>query len=300
VALARRYMNQPTHIRAMSESEGDTSQTVRAISQHVFRAHAMDKTEMLSRILQARGRGLTIIFSRTKRTAAKVAEDLTERGFAAAPLHGDLGQGAREQALRAFRSGKVDVLVATDVAARGIDVENVTHVVNYQCPEDEKTYVHRIGRTGRAGNTGVAVTFVDWDDMPRWGLINKALDLGIPEPAETYSSSDHLYADLDIPREAKGRLPKAQQTRAGLGAEVLEDLGETGKSAGRGRGGAGRDGGRRGERDGGRDSGRGRGGAGRDGARASEGTPSPGEGERPRRSRNRRRTRGGQGGTPAA
>jgi superfamily II DNA/RNA helicase len=284
----------------MSESEGDTSQTVRAISQHVFRAHAMDKTEMLSRILQARGRGLTIIFSRTKRTAAKVAEDLTERGFAAAPLHGDLGQGAREQALRAFRSGKVDVLVATDVAARGIDVENVTHVVNYQCPEDEKTYVHRIGRTGRAGNTGVAVTFVDWDDVPRWGLINKALDLGIPEPAETYSSSDHLYADLDIPREAKGRLPKAQQTRAGLGAEVLEDLGETGKSAGRGRGGAGRDGGRRGERDGGRDSGRGRGGAGRDGARASEGTPSPGEGERPRRSRNRRRTRGGQGGTPAA
>ena len=82
------------------------------------------------------------------------------------PLHGDLGQGAREQALRAFRSGKVDVLVATDVAARGIDVENVTHVINYQCPEDEKTYVHRIGRTGRAGNTGVAVTFVDWDDLP--------------------------------------------------------------------------------------------------------------------------------------
>ncbi|HQF02752.1 MAG TPA: DEAD/DEAH box helicase, partial [Phycicoccus sp.] len=147
VALARRYMSQPTHIRAMSESEGDTSQTVKAIAQHVFRAHAMDKTEMLARILQARGRGLTIIFSRTKRTAAKVADDLIERGFAAAPIHGDLGQGAREQALRAFRSGKVDILVATDVAARGIDVENVTHVINYQCPEDEKTYVHRIGRT---------------------------------------------------------------------------------------------------------------------------------------------------------
>ncbi|HEY7720596.1 MAG TPA: DEAD/DEAH box helicase, partial [Pedococcus sp.] len=148
VALARRYMTQPTHIRAMSE-EGDDGHTVKAIEQFVYRAHAMDKTEMLARILQAKDRGLTIIFSRTKRTAAKVADDLVERGFAAAPIHGDLGQGAREQALRAFRNGKVDILVATDVAARGIDVENVTHVINFQCPEDEKTYVHRIGRTGR-------------------------------------------------------------------------------------------------------------------------------------------------------
>ena len=128
---------------------------------------------MLARMLQASDRGLTIIFSRTKRTAAKVADDLAERGFAAAAIHGDLGQGAREQALRAFRNGKVDILVATDVAARGIDVEDVTHVINYQCPEDEKTYLHRIGRTARAGNTGIAVTFVDWDDLPRWGMINK-------------------------------------------------------------------------------------------------------------------------------
>ena len=164
---------------------------------------------MLARMLQAEGRGLTIIFSRTKRTAAKVADELADRGFAAAAIHGDLGQGAREQALRAFRNGKVDILVATDVAARGIDVENVTHVVNYQCPEDEKTYLHRIGRTARAGNTGVAVTFVDWDDMPRWGLINKTLDLGIPDPQETYSSSDHLFTELDIPQTATGRLPKA-------------------------------------------------------------------------------------------
>ncbi len=306
VALARRYMGQPTHIRAMSEGEGDTSQTVRATKQFVFRAHAMDKTEMLARILQARDRGLTIIFSRTKRTAAKVVEDLTDRGFAAAAIHGDLGQGAREQALRAFRSGKVDVLVATDVAARGIDVEHVTHVINYQCPEDEKTYVHRIGRTGRAGNTGVAVTFVDWDDMPRWGLINKSLDLGIPEPEETYSSSEHLYEELDIPREAKGRLPKSQQTRAGLSAEAIEDLGETGKSAGRGRGtgGSGRTGGSpRTGGDGGAHAARGpRGeraprteGAGRPqphGGSAAEGDAPAGD--RPRRRRNRRRTQGGQ------
>ncbi|WP_446664703.1 DEAD/DEAH box helicase [Flexivirga sp. B27] len=247
VSLARRYMTQPTHIRAMSE-DGDDHQTVAATEQFVYRAHAMDKVEMLTRILQAEGRGLTVVFTRTKRTAAKVSDELTDRGFAAAALHGDLGQGAREQALRAFRTGKVDTLVATDVAARGIDVENVTHVVNYQCPEDEKTYVHRIGRTGRAGNTGTAVTFVDWDDLGRWGLISKALDLGIPEPPETYSSSDHLFTDLDIPTTATGELPRSQRTRAGLRAERLEDLGETGKHAG------GRDGGR----DGGRGSNRSR------------------------------------------
>ncbi|GAA1886696.1 DEAD/DEAH box helicase [Lapillicoccus jejuensis] len=232
VALARRYMSQPTHIRAMGDDQ-ENAHTVKAVTQHVYRAHALDKVEMLARILQADGRGLALVFTRTKRTAAKVAEELTERGYAAAAIHGDLGQGAREQALRAFRNGKVDVLVATDVAARGIDVDNVTHVVNYQCPEDEKTYVHRIGRTARAGNTGTAVTFVDWDDMPRWGLINRQLDLGIPEPVETYSSSEHLYTDLSIPADAKGRLRRSEQTRAGLDAEELEDLGETGKGAGR-------------------------------------------------------------------
>lgn len=300
VALARRYMSQPTHIRAMGDDQ-ENAHTVKAVEQFVYRAHAMDKVEMLARMLQARERGLTIIFSRTKRTAAKVADDLAERGFAAAAIHGDLGQGAREQALRAFRNGKVDILVATDVAARGIDVEHVTHVINYQCPEDEKTYLHRIGRTARAGNTGIAVTFVDWDDLHRWGMINKVLDLGMPEPQETYSSSPHLYSDLDIPEGSKGRLPKAQQTREGLRAEVLEDLGETGKGAGRRGPSTGGDRGDRGGRGGRSGEGRGgergsRGGEARsDSSRpASRDGDAPAEGgDRPRRSRNRRRTRGG-------
>ncbi len=299
VALARRYMSQPTHIRAMGD-ENENAHTVKAVEQFVYRAHAMDKVEMLSRMLQANGRGLTIIFSRTKRTAAKVADELVERGFAAAAIHGDLGQGAREQALRAFRNGKVDILVATDVAARGIDVENVTHVINYQCPEDEKTYLHRIGRTARAGNTGVAVTFVDWDDLHRWALINKTLDLGIPEPQETYSSSDHLYSDLDIPTDAKGRLRRSQQKLAGLGAEEIEDLGETGKRHGKSGAGAGRgDRGGRGERGGDRGRSHSTGRA-RDDAEPSEPSESSasasaseeGDEGRPRRSRNRRRTRG--------
>ena len=225
--MARRYMTQPTHIRAADPD--DEGLTKRDIRQLIYRAHSMDKIEVVARILQARGRGRTIIFTKTKRTAAKVAEELVDRGFAAAAIHGDLGQGAREQALRAFRNNKVDVLVATDVAARGIDVDDVTHVINYQCVEDEKIYLHRVGRTGRAGNKGTAVTFVDWDDMPRWGLINKALGLSVPEPVETYSSSPHLYEELDIPEGTKGRLPRNKRTLAGVDAEVLEDLGETGK-----------------------------------------------------------------------
>src|SRR6476469_8420277 len=270
VTLARRYMNQPTHIRAMGDDQ-ENAHTVKAVEQFVYRAHAMDKVEMLARMLQAKDRGLTIIFSRTKRTAAKVADDLAERGFAAAAIHGDLGQGAREQALRAFRNGKVDILVATDVASRGIDVEHVTHVINYQCPEDEKTYLHRIGRTARAGNTGIAVTFVDWDDLHRWALINKALDLGIPDPQETYSSSEHLFSDLDIPADAKGRLRRSQQTLAGLDAEEIEDLGETGKRHGKTGGHDSRDGNRDsrdgargGSRQGGRGDGRVRDGGSRD------------------------------------
>jgi superfamily II DNA/RNA helicase len=232
ISLARQYMTQPTHIRA-HDPDDDGRLTVAGVEQHVFRAHAMDKVEMLSRILQADGRGHTMVFCRTKRTAQKVSDELAERGFAAASVHGDLGQGAREQAMRAFMNGKVDVLVATDVAARGIDVEGVTHVVNYQCPEDEKTYLHRIGRTARAGAKGIAVTFVDWDDIPRWTLINKALNLDFEAPPETYSTSEHLYKALDIPAHVTGVLPRASRTREGIDAEVLEDVGETGQAKSR-------------------------------------------------------------------
>ncbi len=303
VAMARRYMTRPTHIRAADPD--DAGKTVKDIRQVAYRAHALDKIELLARILQARGRGLTIVFARTKRTAAKVADELTARGFAAGAIHGDLGQGAREQALRAFRHGKVDVLVATDVAARGIDVDDVTHVINYQCPEDEKVYLHRTGRTGRAGNTGTAVTFVDWDDVPRWTLIDKALELGIPDPPETYSTSPHVYTDLDVPEGVTGTLPKGQRTRAGLAAEEIEDLGETGKRTPKRDGRRDGHGGSRGDRDrGGRQGSRNRT---RDDSRSERGTSSdkarqrtdtPAEGgeraDKPRRQRNRRRTRGGK------
>jgi superfamily II DNA/RNA helicase len=223
IALSRAFLDRPTHIRAEEADQGSIHERTRQL---VYRAHAMDKVELLTRVLQADERGLTMIFARTKRTVQRVADDLAERGFAAAAVHGDLGQGAREQALRAFRSGKVDVLVATDVAARGIDVTDVTHVVNYQCPEDAKTYVHRIGRTGRAGKEGVAVTLVDWDEIPRWKMISDDLGLDMPEPVETYSTSEHLYSDLAISTGATGRLPRSKRTRAGLDAEYVDTEGD--------------------------------------------------------------------------
>ncbi len=229
ITMARRYMSQPTHIRA--QEPDDESTTVQSIQQVIYRCHAMNKYEVIARILQARNRGLTIIFTKTKRTTAQLASELDNRGFATGAMHGDLGQGAREQALRAFRNGKIDVLVATDVAARGIDVDDVTHVINYQCPEDAKIYLHRIGRTGRAGQNGTAITFVDWDDTPRWSVINNTLNLGVPEPLETYHTSEHLFTDLDIPADVTGRLPKQARKRAGLDAEELEDLGEVGKNS---------------------------------------------------------------------
>ena len=211
ITLARTFMNQPTHIRAEAPHSAAIHDTT---EQFVYRAHALDKVELVSRILQAKGRGATMIFTRTKRTAQKVADELAERGFKVGAVHGDLGQAAREKSLKAFRTGDIDVLVATDVAARGIDIDDVTHVINYQIPEDEQAYVHRIGRTGRAGKTGIAVTLVDWDELARWEMIDKALGLGCPDPAETYSSSPHLYEELDIPTDAKGTVGEPRKAQA--------------------------------------------------------------------------------------
>ena len=273
IAMARQYMTKPMRISAADPE--DASKTKASIRQVVYRAHHLDKDEMIGRILRATGRGRTIIFTKTKRDAARVAEELVNRGFAAAPLHGDLNQVAREQALKAFRTGKVDILVATDVAARGIDVDDVTHVINHRVPEDEKTYLHRTGRTGRAGNEGTAITLVDWDDLPRWKVINDALELGVPEPVETYSSSEHLFYDLNIPRGTKGRLPREERVAEGMGDEFFANAREERES---------RDG--RGSR---RDS-RGRGGRSRDGEKGGRRGRGSRDGEKSGRSEGRRRS----------
>ena len=211
VSLARRYQNKPVHIRVNDPDEGLTKADIK---QFVYRAHSLDKDEVVGRILQAEGRGKTVIFCRTKRQAAKLADELIDRGFNASALHGDMSQEAREKSMANFRSGKKDILVATEVAARGIDVDDVTHVINYSVPEDEKAYLHRVGRTGRAGRLGIAVTFVDWEDLARWTHIDKELKFGQPDPTETYSSSEHLFTDMNIPAGTKGRIRASTKVEA--------------------------------------------------------------------------------------
>ena len=267
-----------------------------------------EKRDLLRRLIRGEAElNNGIIFCNRKRDVALLQKSLASHGFNVAALHGDMDQRARTIALDAFRSGEVPLLVASDVAARGLDIPAVSHVFNFDIPRHPEDYVHRIGRTGRAGKTGIAVTLVDWDDLHRWALINKALDLGIPEPEETYSSSEHLFEDLEIPANATGSLPKSARTREGLDAERVEDLGETGRG----------DSHQRGERRPRRDDERGRSGGrgGRSGGRGGERQASGGSSERrPRRDaastegsdgssqprRRRRRTRGGAGEAPAA
>ncbi len=229
VTMARKYQNRPVHIRTNDPDEG---QTKADIKQFIYRAHALDKDEVVGRILQAEGRGKTVIFTKTKRQASKVSEELIDRGFNACALHGDMTQEARERSMAAFRAGKKDILVATEVAARGIDVDDVTHVINYTIPEDEKAYLHRVGRTGRAGRTGIAVTFVDWEDLTRWTHINTALEFGQPDPTETYSSSDHLFKDLEIPAGTKGRIAKSKRPEGWKPGDDEKPRGNSGRAGG--------------------------------------------------------------------
>ncbi|GAB3999690.1 DEAD/DEAH box helicase [Nocardioides marmoraquaticus] len=281
VGLARMHMRQPMNIRAESSAD---NQTVPLTTQYVYQAHDLDKPEMLGRLLRAEGTDLMIVFTRTKRQAQRIADDMTERGFNAAPLHGDMTQVAREKAMQRFRDSDLQVLVATDVAARGIDVTGVTHVVNYTCPEDDKTYVHRIGRTGRAGASGKAITFVDWADLHRWKMINKALDLTFDDPPETYSSSENFLADHGLDKATKGRvIPEGQVV-----VPRRDSKGRPEKGGGKGGSGS-RDGG-------GRSRSRSRGGSsGSDAPAAAPSSEGSGEGASTSRNRRRRRrTRGGQ------
>ena len=275
VTMARKYQNKPVHIRANEPDEGHTKADIK---QFIYRAHSLDKDEVVGRILQAEGRGKTVIFCKTKRQASKVSEELIDRGFNATALHGDMSQEAREKSMAAFRSGKRDILVATEVAARGIDVDDVTHVINYTVPEDEKALLHRVGRTGRAGRTGIAVTFVDWEDLTRWKHINDALQFGQPEPTETYSSSAHLFEDLNIPAGTKGRIRASTMVPKTAGSSQGGRGGAGGGRGGNSRGGSGQ-------------GGSGRGGSGRGAAGSGEKRTSAEQPRAPRANSDRQRTR---------
>ena len=152
--LSHRYMNHPERITIAKENL-----TVPLIDQYYYETR--DKLEGLSRVLDVEETGKLIIFCRTKRAVDDLTASLEARGYSAGGLHGDLSQIQRDRVMKKFREGKIDILIATDVAARGIDIDDITHVINYDIPQDHESYVHRIGRTGRAGRKGVAMTFID-------------------------------------------------------------------------------------------------------------------------------------------
>ncbi|MBO3285202.1 DEAD/DEAH box helicase [Paenibacillus sp. FSL M8-0228] len=167
--LARVYMNEPVDVKVKSASSVPVSQ----IRQVVVQTTDRGKQQALVDMLNTDRPYLAVIFCRTKRRAAKLNEELQEMGFQSGELHGDLSQNKREQVMKAFREAKLQLLVATDVAARGLDVEGVTHVFNYDMPQDAESYIHRIGRTGRAGGKGVAVTLATPRDIPELRNIQK-------------------------------------------------------------------------------------------------------------------------------
>jgi superfamily II DNA/RNA helicase len=197
VKLARRYMHHPTFTRADSEPH----ETAPNVTQHFLQVHRMDKPRVLARILQTPNRGGVYVFVRTKHMADRLVNELEELGVPAIPIHGDLRQSSREKNLDRFRSGKATVLVATEVAARGLDVGGVTHVVNYDCPDDEKMYLHRIGRTARAGEAGVAITFAEFNEVDKLNVIRKKVGANAAQVEQVFSTSDVLTQLFDLPEE---------------------------------------------------------------------------------------------------
>ncbi|MBU0553968.1 DEAD/DEAH box helicase [Myxococcota bacterium] len=174
--LARKYLNDPVQLQVET-----SALTTSHIEQRWVRVPEAHKLDALVRVLQAEPRGAALVFARTRVSCAEVAEALVKRGIAAEPLHGDLTQPARERVLARLRDQSLDVVVATDVASRGIDVEHITHVINLDLPTDTESYVHRIGRTGRAGREGAAISFVDPSEQRRRYQINRRLKAEMQE-----------------------------------------------------------------------------------------------------------------------
>jgi superfamily II DNA/RNA helicase len=185
--LVRRYMNDPVFHEVASKDA-----TVEEMRHHFFHVHQMDKIKVAASI--ARGAGRTLMFVRTKRGADRLVSDLRREGVRSGAIHGDLRQGAREKALADFSDGKLAVLVATDVAARGIHVDDIDVVVHYDPADDHKTYLHRSGRTARAGDSGVVITLSLWNQENEVRVVQRRLNL--QQPIEEIFSNDERLAEL--------------------------------------------------------------------------------------------------------
>ena len=252
VKLARRYMDHPTFTRADHEQKN----TAPLVTQYFFEVHRMDKPRLLARILQSKDRGGVYVFVRTKHMADRLVNDLEELRIPSIAIHGDLRQSTREKNLDRFRSGQATVLVCTEVAARGLDVTGVTHVINYDCPDDEKMYLHRIGRTARAGEAGVAITFAEFNEKDRLNVIRKAVGATETEVQQVFSTSKQLVEMFELPEE---RPWDHLSTKAGSDeARAKRESRTDGKPKG-GRGQEGRGGDHDARSPGGREQGRGKG-----------------------------------------
>ena len=193
--LAQQFLKNPEHVSVIPKQV-----TAPLIDQGYMEVHERQKFEALSRLLDMESPELAIIFGRTKRRVDELSEALQKRGYSADGLHGDLSQNQRDSVMRKFRDGSIDVLVATDVAARGLDVSGVTHVINFDLPQDPESYVHRIGRTGRAGKEGTAMSFVTPRELDHLHFIEKVTRQRmtrkpLPSLAEAIEGKQRLTAE---------------------------------------------------------------------------------------------------------
>ncbi|MGY4690624.1 DEAD/DEAH box helicase [Salibacterium sp. K-3] len=203
--VTQKFMHEPEEVKVKSKG-----MTVSNIDQYYMEVPEKQKFDTLCHLLDITPPELAIVFGRTKRRVDELSEALTQRGYAAAGIHGDLKQQQRDQVLRSFKKGTIDILVATDVAARGLDVQNVTHVYNFDLPQDPESYVHRIGRTGRAGKDGSAVTFSTPKEIGHLRFIEKTIDKQMKKQ--------------DIPTHEEARYGRYQQAVNRLKEAAAEDV----------------------------------------------------------------------------
>lgn len=209
--LARRYLNDPKHIAINPERL-----TVPLTDQIHYEVREHEKLDALSRILDMEGAERTIIFCRTKKRVDELTEGLQARGYTAEAIHGDLNQVQRNRVMKRFKDGGSEILVATDVAARGLDIENVTHVINYDLPQDTESYVHRIGRTGRAGRSGTAISLVTPREFRQFRQIERVLRIRIgrrpiPTPADVAEKQREALKSRLAEEVERGVLPEYQE-----------------------------------------------------------------------------------------
>ena len=217
--VAARFLNDPAHIQIEAKTA-----TVESIEQQYWMLHNNQKLDALTRLLELEETDGIIIFARTRGTTAELAEKISARGYLCAAINGDMSQSAREQTIRRLKSGKIDILVATDVAARGLDVDRISHVINYDIPHDPESYIHRVGRTGRAGRKGSAILFLTQREQRLLRAIEKATNQRIP-PIKLPTAEDVTAQRVQRFKES---VFKALESRpapifASLASEICEE-----------------------------------------------------------------------------